>query len=97
MSATANIALLVLAVEAVILVFAVLIALIIGGVAVVESTALTRRALRNQGKRAQKLSETVEKRVDRHLLAPLTRFERGYAWTRQFIRSLRGDDSTSPT
>ena len=97
MSTAANIALLVLAVEAVILVFALLIALVIGGIAVVESTALTRRALRKQRKRSQKLSETVENGVERHLLTPITKFERGHAWTRQFFRSLLSDDSDPPS
>ena len=97
MSAAASIALLILIVEAVILVFALLIAFVIGGIAIVESTALTRRSLRQQGKRADRASQAVSDRVERHLLSPLTKFERGHAWTRQFLRSLRGDDSTPPS
>lgn len=97
MSTAANIALLILAIEAVILVFGLLIALVIGGVAVVESTALTRRFLRQQGKRADRAGKAVDSRVESHLLSPLIKFERGYAWTRQFLRSLRGDDSTPPS
>ncbi len=96
MSAAASIALLILIIEVAIFAFAILITLVIAGLAVVESTGLTRRFLRQQAKRADRASKAVEDRVQRHLLPPLIRFERGHAWTRQFIRSLRGRGPTPP-
>lgn len=93
MSDAASIALLILVIEVVIFVFALLILIVMGGVAVVESTALARRSLRQQGKRVEQANQAVEARVQRHVMDPVVRFERGYAWTRAFLRSMTSDKS----
>ncbi len=95
MSAAASIALLILAIEVMLLVFGLLIVLVIAGIAIVEATALTRRGIRNQAKTVDRANQAARERVERHVLKPVARFERGYAWTAAFLRSLNSDDSDS--
>ncbi|MDP6348475.1 MAG: hypothetical protein QGG58_01625 [Chloroflexota bacterium] len=95
MSAAASIALLILAVEVMLMVVGLLILLVITGIAIVEATALTRRGIRKQAKAVDRANQAAQERIERHVLKPVARFERGYAWTAAFLRSLNSDDSDS--
>ncbi len=92
MSAAASIALLILAIEVMLLAIGLLILLVVAGIAIVESTALTRRGIRKQAKAVKRANQAAQERIERHVLKPVTRFERGYAWTAAFLRTLNSDD-----
>ena len=92
MSAAASIALLILAIEVMLLAIGLLILLVVAGIAIVESTALTRRSIRKQAKAVKRANQAAQERIERHVLKPVTRFERGYAWTATFLRTLNSDD-----
>jgi hypothetical protein len=95
MSAAASIALLILAIEVILMVVGLLVLLVIAGIAIVESTALTRRGIRKQAKAVDRANQVAQESIERHVLKPVVRFERGYAWTAAFLRSLKPDDSDS--
>ena len=89
MSMAANISLLVLAVEVIILVFALLVGVIIAGISIVESTVLTRRFLRGKADTASKINDRVSHIANRQVLPKLISAEKYSAWVSTFIRSLK--------
>ncbi len=94
MSTPASIALMVLAIELILLFVALLIGVIVAGISVVESTGLTRRFLRRKAKSAGKLDSRVDAAVTESILPRLASAERYSAWVTTFVRSIRGDEQT---
>ncbi len=91
MSTAASIALLILAVELLLLFVAMLVGVIVAGISVVESTALTRGFLRRQAKSAGNLEERVEAVVT-DSMTRLTAVERYAAWVTTFVESIKRDE-----
>ncbi len=91
MSTAASIALLILAMELLLLFVAVLVGAIVAGVGIVESTALTRGFLRRQARSVG----TVQERVDAVVTDSMTRLtaiERYAAWITTFVESIKRDE-----
>ena len=91
MSTAASIALLVLAVELLLLFVAMLVGVIVAGISVVESTAVTRMFLRRQAKSAANLEERVGSVVT-DSMTRLTAVERHVAWVTAFVESIKKDE-----
>ena len=91
MSIAASIALLILAVELILLFIAMLVGVIVAGVSVVESTALTRGFLRRQAKNAANLEQRVDAVVT-DSMTRLTAVERYAAWVTTFVESIKRDE-----
>ncbi|MCY4110222.1 MAG: hypothetical protein OXG11_14505 [Chloroflexi bacterium] len=91
MSTAASIALLVLAIELLLLFGAILVGVIVAGVSVVESTAVTRMFLRRQAKGAANLEQRIGGVVT-DAMTRLTAAERYAAWVTTFVESIKRED-----
>ena len=85
----ANISILVLAIEIMIIIFALLVGVIVAGISVVESTVLTRRFLRGKADTAGKINDRVSDIASKQILPRLITAEKYSAWVSTFVRSLK--------
>lgn len=88
MSSAASIALLILAVEAIVLLLALVVGAIVAGISVLESTALLRSLLRRQAKGARRVEDRITGVIENELLPRLVQVERAATWATTFFRAI---------
>lgn len=89
MSTAASIAVLVLAIEAIVLLLALIVSGIVAGISILESTALLRGVLRRQARGARRVEDRVAFAVEEELLPRLVQVERAAAWATTFFLVIR--------
>ena len=96
MAAARDIAILVLVVQGAILMLAVLVAGVIGSVAIIELTVHVRRGLRKLAKTVDGVNERVESIAAEKVIPPVVRVRKANAAATAFIDRLRAGDTPSP-
>jgi len=89
METARDIAILVLVVQALIIWLAVLLFGIFCTVFIIESTVTIRRFLRRTSTQASRLGEQVDQVIDRNVLSPIARYERGRTQIKAFLENIR--------
>lgn len=102
MDTARDIAIIVLVVQALVVWFAVLLCGIFFTVFIIETTVTVRRLLRRTSAQATKVGNQVDQVIDRQILSPLVRYERGRAYLKSFLENIRSGledirDSARPT
>ncbi|HCU73780.1 MAG TPA: hypothetical protein DGO43_08225 [Chloroflexi bacterium] len=89
METARDIAIIVLVVQALIIWLAVLLFGIFCTVVIIESTVTIRRFLRRTSTQASRLGEQVDQVIDRNVLSPIARYERGRTQIKAFLENIR--------
>ena len=102
METVRDIAIIVLVVQALVIWFAVLICAIFFTVFIIETTVTVRRFLLRTTAQARKVGGQVDQVIDKQILSPLVRYERGRAYLTSFLENIRSGledirDSAKPT
>ncbi len=89
METARDIAIIVLVVQALIIWLAVLLCAILCTVFIIESTVTIRRLLRRTATQASTFGDQVDHVIDRNILSPIARYERGRTQIKAFLENIR--------
>ena len=89
METARDVAIIVLVVQALIIWLAVLLGAILCTVFIIESTVTIRRLLRRTATQAITFGDQVDHVIDRKILSPIARYERGRTQIKAFLENIR--------